>query len=144
VGYGVWRGAPVVREAKAIDPSGWTCAHGGNRRLRCEEIASGPYRSPDPWYRLTGTILVRRLSPNNRKLDLGEVRDPRELVNHPRTLEAMGRDLAAVHLGTRNGKVAIERDLRQRKGSLRNAVAAAAEFVRGEQKEWRSAYRNPS
>src|SRR5256885_11406966 len=36
---------------------------------RCYEIATGVYRAPDPWYALTDDVVVRRLSPNNRKLD---------------------------------------------------------------------------
>src|SRR5262249_44658799 len=38
VGYGMWHDAPIVREAKAIVPSGWTRAQGGSSRLRCKEI----------------------------------------------------------------------------------------------------------
>src|SRR5262245_7637622 len=72
VGAGRWNGGLVVREAKAIVPSAWTRVGGrGSRKIRCYQIATGTYRAPDPWYGLTdtaaGTIVVRRLSPNNRK-----------------------------------------------------------------------------
>ena len=37
--------------------------------IRCGEIADGRFRAIDPWYRVTGGIVVRRLSPNNRKIE---------------------------------------------------------------------------
>jgi len=141
VGFGLWRGAPILREAKAIVPSAWTRAHGGSSKLRCLEVATGKYRAPDPWYRLQDGVGVRRLSPNNRKLDLTEVNGASQLVN-PEMLRAMGRDLAAVHLGNGARAAAIVRDLDRRKRRwLRTATRAAAAFVRREQKEWRRATR---
>jgi len=138
VGFGLWHGAPILREAKAIVPSGWVRAHGGSSKLRCLEISIGRYRAPDPWYRLKDGIAVRRLSPNNRKLDLTEVDGISQLVN-PEMLHAMGRDLAAIHLDT--GRAAtIARDLDGRKRRwLRDATREAAAFVRREQREWRKA-----
>jgi hypothetical protein len=52
-------------------------------------------------------------------------------------LMAMGRDLAAIHLGTANRRKAIAADLESR-GSrwLGQEVEAAAAFVRREQKEY--------
>jgi hypothetical protein len=139
VGYGLWHGAPILREAKAIVPSGWTRVHGGSSRLRCLDIATGKYRAPDPWYRLKDAVAVRRLSPNNRKLDLTEVGGVSQLVN-PGMLRAMGRDLAAVHLGNGARKSAIAGDLDRRKRRwLRDATSTAAAFVRREQRQWRKA-----
>src|SRR5256885_17230124 len=66
------------------------------KTLRCYEIATGTYRAPDPWYALTDDVIVRRLSPNNRKLDAET--HPLELIDK-KMLRAMGRDLAAIHLG---------------------------------------------
>ena len=42
---------------------------------------------------------MRRLSPNNRKINVEDRRDAARLL-HPDLLWAMGRELAAVHLGT--------------------------------------------
>ena len=145
VGDGEWVGAPVVRESKTIVPSGWARAHNGSNRLRLMDVARGGYRSPDPWYELRGRILVRRLSPNDRKIELPprkkktrtmEFGKLRQFVNRD-ILTAMGRDLAAVHLGTTNGGKDIIRDLDRRKRNWAAvAVAAAAQSVRAEQKEW--------
>ena len=69
VGIADWNGAPVMREGKMVVPSGWDLVHGARpRAYRCHEIATGRYRAPDPWYELTGRVVVRRLSPNNRKI----------------------------------------------------------------------------
>ena len=136
VGRGDWRGSPILREAKAIVPSGWTLAPGRRRQpLWCKKIAFGKYRCADPWYDLRGTILVRRLSPNNRKLDLTEVDDTRELVN-ARMLRYMGRDLAAIHLGLADHRRAIAKDLQERTRSFRKSVRTALKFVRDDFKAW--------
>jgi hypothetical protein len=136
VGVGDWNGGLVVREGKAIVPSAWTRIGGrGSKKLRCYDIATGRYRAPDPWYDLTGGIVVRRLSPNNRKLE-AEIQAS-ELVS-ARMLRAMGRDLAAIHLGAADRHTAIEHDLGKRKRNwLVAEVERVAEFVRGEYAEWK-------
>jgi hypothetical protein len=138
VGYGLGRGAPIVREAKAMVPSGWVRAGGrGPLRLRCLEIATGRYRSPDPWLSMRDTILVRRLSPSNSKLELDKPGKAAKQIT-PRILELMGRDLASVHLGTPGRAKAIDHDLHKRGSTewFARAVEAAAKFVKDEQKEW--------
>ena len=138
VGVAQWHGAPIMREAKAAVPSAWTRIKGrGSRALRCYEIATGTYRAPDPWYALEDDIVVRRLSPNNRKLDAEG--HPLELISR-KMLRLMGRELAAVHLGLVDARAAIKRDLAKRHENwLSAAVTRAAKFVRREQKEWRRA-----
>jgi Uncharacterized protein conserved in bacteria (DUF2252) len=140
IGFATWRGAPLLREAKALVPSGWTRAsRNGSQRVRLNDIAQGKFRSPDPWYRASGNVLVRRLSPNNRKLEIGDRIDAGILL-HPDMLWAMGRDLAAIHLGVRDRRDAIKADLGKRKKRwIRANVEAAAEFVRGEYEEWKKA-----
>jgi Uncharacterized protein conserved in bacteria (DUF2252) len=135
VGVADWRGSRVVREAKALVASGWTRVPGrGPQRLRCRDIAFGRYRAPDPWFDVIGRTVVRRLSPNNRKIEVRA--QPDELLD-PRMLRAMGRELANVHLGTGDRRAAIDRDLRKRKdGWLREAAGAAVKFVRGEHQDW--------
>jgi hypothetical protein len=135
VGLAQWRGAPVVREAKAALPSAWNRPKGrGARTLRCYEIATAKYRAPDPWYALIDDVVVRRLSPNNRKLDAET--HPLELIDK-KMLRLMGRELASIHLGLVDARKAIERDLRKRgTGWLTGAVKRAAGFVRDEQRKW--------
>ena len=137
LGYTTWRDGPLLREAKALVPSGWTRAHGGTAGLRVNAIAQGRFRAPDPWYHASGHVLLRRLSANNRKLEVKRKRDIPRLL-HPTMLECMGRDLAAVHLGVGDRRDAIRGNLAARKrGWLRDTVETAAAFVAAEFAEWR-------
>ena len=137
LGYGTWRGGPLLREGKALVPSGWTRAHGDGAPLPLNDIALGKYRAPDPWYAASGNLLMRRLSPNNRKINVEDRRDAARLL-HPDLLWAMGRELAAVHLGARDRRDALRKDLEKRKRRwFRAHVEAATEFVSREYAEWK-------
>jgi Uncharacterized protein conserved in bacteria (DUF2252) len=137
LGYSTWRGGSLLREGKALVPSGWTRAHGDGTRLRLNDIALGKYRAPDPWYAASGNLLMRRLSPNNRKINVEDRRDAARLL-HPDLLWAMGRDLAAVHLGARDRRDALRKDLEKRKRRwFRTHVETATEFVAREYAEWK-------
>jgi hypothetical protein len=163
IGLGEWQGDQIVRETKAVVPSGWVLAHRGSRNLRCEEIATGRCRSADPTYRLRGHVLVRRLSPNDFKIELKEqdkkkadkakpaksAQDqqqdhhktikPEDLVNRDR-LKSMGYDLAAIHRGTRHRRTAIRDDLAARPERwLRKAVDASARQVMSDFEQWSQA-----
>jgi hypothetical protein len=131
-----WRGGRIVREAKALVCSGWTLTHGPKPcKLRVAEIAAGSYRAPDPWYVVTGSIVVRRLSPNSQKI---EIKDKASKLRNPEMLERMGQELANIHLGTDNRRAAIEKDLDGRKCHwLRDATEAARDFVANEFEEWK-------
>jgi len=137
IGVAQWHGAPVVREAKAMLPSAWPHLRSGVTHVsRCDEIAKGRFRANDPWYGLKGKLLVRRLSPNNRKLEVE--RSGVDLLT-PDMLGAMGVELANVHLGTSNPREAILRDLAGRKGEwLRASVKRAAASVTRDYKEWKA------
>jgi hypothetical protein len=136
VGTMQWHGAPIIREAKAALPSAWTRVKGrGAQTIRCYEIATGAHRAPDPWYALTDDVIVRRLSPNNRKLDAET--HPLELIDK-KMLRVMARDLAAIHVGFMDARKSIGADLAKRKdGWLADAIKRAAAFVRAEQRGWR-------
>jgi uncharacterized protein (DUF2252 family) len=139
VGKADWQGAPVVREVKAALPSAWTRANGGSHAINCYKIATGRHRAPDPWYDLQDRIVVRRLSPNNRKLDT-DTHAP-ELLSR-RYLRMMGREIAAIHLGNSDRKAAIIHDLENRHPDwLASAATRAADFIRTEQRAWRRAHR---
>jgi uncharacterized protein (DUF2252 family) len=143
VGVADWRGGLVLREAKALVPSGWVRARNlKSRRLHVQEIAAGRHRAPDPWYSANNELVVRRLSPNTRKIEVAE--EPEHLLN-PGMLAAMGHELANIHLGTGDHRRAIERDLARRKEDwLHHATAQAAAFVAKEFEHWRGKRRGGS
>ena len=137
VGSADWRGAPIVREAKALVRSAWSRAHGlSNRELRVGEIANGRYRPLDPWYRIKNNVVVRRLSPNNRKI---EVEKGKSTLFTSDMLQTMGFDLANVHLGTAERRDAIKRDLENRKrGWLTANARKASDATTQEYKDWKA------
>ena len=136
VAVATWRGGRLVREAKALVPSAWLLSHRQRSpRPSGALIANGRYRAPDPWYQVDRHIVVRRLSPNARKIEV--VAHPIELAE-PDMLQAMGYELANVHLGTGDRKQAIEKDLDRRKAKwLVRAAETAAEFVIRDFEEWK-------
>jgi Uncharacterized protein conserved in bacteria (DUF2252) len=139
VGVADWRGAPVVREVKVILASAWPPGRrstGQEQAMRNDAIARGRFRANDPWYRLKGNLLVRRLSPNNRKLEAegGSI----DLLT-PDMLRAMGLELANVHLGTGNRRGSIVRDLDRRKDDWLHANAkGAAAAVTRDYADWKA------
>lgn len=135
IAVATWRGGPAVREAKAVLPSAWGLSHGGEVASRCVEAALGTYRSPDPWYNVHDNIVVRRLSPNNRKV---EVIARADFLLMPEMHSAMGHDLANVHLGAQADASKILADLKSRKRRwLLTAARTAADFVAEEAKVWK-------
>jgi hypothetical protein len=78
---------------------------------------------------------VRRLSPNNRKIEIKRQSD--ELLSM-QMLQAMGLELANIHLGTSEARAAVHSDLtKRRSGWLHEAAGVAAKFVISEHEEWR-------
>jgi hypothetical protein len=135
VAIGEWRGAPVVREAKVLVPSAWNRINGRGFAIRWNEIASGSYRAADPWYRLTDNIVVRRLSPNNRKIEAKD--EDRTILLKPKMLRVMARELASIHLGSIDRSRLITKDLaRRKKRWLAEATEAAAKQVTADFKRW--------
>ena len=131
-----WKGGPVVREAKAIVNSAWSYAQGSSdARLRVEELAEGRYRAADPWYHLSDGILVRRLSPNNHKI---EVKALGASLFAGDLLEKMGLELANTHLALDVLSDAIRGHLKQRsKEWLLRATAEAVKVTEDDFADWR-------
>jgi Uncharacterized protein conserved in bacteria (DUF2252) len=98
VGRADWRGGPIVREAKALLVSSWYRTNNPHStKIHCAEIASARYRAQDPWYAVTDNMVVRRISPNNRKIETDDDAFSELTAD---MLRAMGQELANAHLGT--------------------------------------------
>lgn len=137
IAYGEWCGAPIVREAKALLPSAWVHTHGGKEELQCGLASTGPHRAIDPWYRTAGNLIVRRLSPNNRKIDAEK--DPRAMLD-PRMLDAMGQELANIHAAEAGAAGTILSDLGGRQDNwLGPLTKAAAQQTESDFAAWRAA-----
>jgi hypothetical protein len=99
VAIALCHGAKVAREAKALVPSSvyWANGDKGPSEILYQAIMSRGVRCPDPFVRLLGRWIVRRLSPHCSRIELTVLptnRDERKL------LFAMGWETANIHLGT--------------------------------------------
>ncbi|PWB90574.1 hypothetical protein C5688_10020 [Methylocystis sp. MitZ-2018] len=130
-----WRGGSVIREAKALAPSAWEWAHGaGGRPPSFLDIATGKYRSPDPFLRVHDGFILRRIAADSRKLDLGDNAGARLNLQ---LLEAMGFDLGAIHAASEEQTPSIRSDLDARPVDwLHGAAKVAAESVKEDYAAW--------
>ena len=131
-----WRGGRVAREAKALAPSAWTFASRGRGSIiHYADIIATAIRVPDPFVRLIGRWIVRRLAPHCTRIELDALAKSRD---EKRLLHAMGFETANIHLGTAKARKRILRDLAKRKpGWLPSAVHTMAEAVQSDWLAWR-------
>ena len=66
-------------------------------RIRYQEILDACVRSPDPFVRLKGRWIVRRLAPDCSRVELASIPQERD---ESRLLYSMGFEIANVHLGS--------------------------------------------
>ena len=136
-------GAHVAREAKALAPSAFVWASQGKRsdRIRYQEILDRSVRAIDPFVRLKGRWIVRRLAPDCSRVELAHMPKERD---ESKLLRAMGFETANVHLGTPSAASAILQDLRKRPhhwlhdASIEMVKATAEDF-----RDWRALRAKP-
>jgi len=128
-----WLGGPVVREVKTILPSAWAVfGPGSDATIRAGTIAHAETRAVDPHYRVEDGLVVRRLSPNSRKI---EVKDAGAVLMSAEMLRLMGREIATCHAGDALRRDAVRADAAQRtSGWLRGHARAAAKAVKHDYK----------
>jgi len=129
VAFTEFLGGPLAREAKAIVPSCW--AKDGPRG-NWFQTAHGPHRSPDPWLRVVGDIIVRRLAPTSRKVAI----DQKLWQVRRQLLEAMAFELANIHAVDKARITGIKADLEQRTSGW--LEKAAAKTARATERDWKA------
>lgn len=131
-------GSLVAREAKAMLPSACVWATGARATANAtERLAQGAIRSPDPFYAVEKSWLLRRIGPHCSRIELAHF--PKR-ADERRILQAMGRETANVHFASADAIPAIKRDLRRRgRKWLRDAAATMADAVLQDWKAWRNA-----
>jgi hypothetical protein len=125
----------VLRESKSLLQSAWSLRHDPqDTAIPAFTIASGAARAPDPEYRVVDGVLVRRLSPNSRKI---EVKSDPDMLLSPDMLGLMGFEIANCHAGDPAPLAAIRADLdRRRDGWLRDAAKLAVASIEAEQAQF--------
>jgi hypothetical protein len=128
VGRTEWKGGPVLREAKTLVISAWALRlDPSSTGIHAATIAAGRFRAPDPHYRVVDSILVRRLSPNSRKI---EVEDAAGELLSSAMLSLMARELANCHADDPIRHADLQEDLpKLGDGWLSREAKAAADAV---------------
>jgi hypothetical protein len=132
-------GGRIAREAKALLPSAlyWAAQKKAPAKPFYQTIITSAVRCPDPYVRLCGKWLVRRLSPHCCRIELEVLPRDRDAL---RLLNAMGRETANIHLGSRNARDKIRRHLvRMHPNLLSSAVKEMEAEVRKDWRAWREA-----
>jgi hypothetical protein len=130
-----YAGGLVCREAKALATSAWSWAQGGKQQpIRYQKVLDTAVRDRDPFVRLEGSWIIRRLAPDCSKIDLGMF--PKE-KDETRLLHAMGFETANVHLGSGGREVMADFDQRP-KNWVHKAAAKMVDATLKDWSDWRA------
>jgi hypothetical protein len=141
VAIGTCRGGRIAREAKALAPSACVWAEGGKApgRIRYQQALDKSVRDLDPFVKLRGSWIVRRLAPDCSRVELASMPKERD---ESRLLRSMGFETANVHLGTPRSAKLILRDLGKRPADwLHKAATAMVKATTADWREWRTGMR---
>jgi len=133
-----WDGGKIARETKPVTSSAWLWANGdkGYKHIFYENIIANSKRAPDPFLKVRGRWIVRRLAPLCTRIELTTLPKKRD---EKHLLQAMGFETANIHLGSRTAIKAVLRDLTKRKsGWLNSAAEKMTDCVMKDWEEWRS------
>jgi len=131
-----WHGGTIAREAKELTESAWEWADARRKKqgILYQKAIDQSKRCPDPFVKLRGKWIVRRLAPDCSRIELATLPTKHDAFH---LLRAMGFETANVHLGSREAAV-LEADLRKRKrGWLQKAALAMVESVTADWTDWR-------
>ena len=131
-----WQGDRIAREAKALTASAcvWAYGQAGSMRIRCEKILEKACRDIDPYVRMRGHWLVRRLAPDCSRVELMAL--PAK-VDEKRLLESMGFETGNIHFGSAKAMKAVRKDLaKRRKGWLHEATKIMIDSVTEDYEDW--------
>jgi hypothetical protein len=133
-----WNGGPIAREAKAVAPSAchWAGYAGSVSSSLAGRAEAGAVRARDPFYRVVGLWIVRRLAPDCEKITLAAADT---LGQDRRLLRLMGRETANVHGCDADQLKTIRSDLKDRPERwLRDAAKSMIREVLEDWESWRA------
>jgi uncharacterized protein (DUF2252 family) len=133
-----WCGGNIAREIKAALPSAavWAgCAEAED--IRYTELLTGAVRVMDPFVRIWGNWVIRRLAPDCSRIEIASLASTRD---EARLLHAMGYEVANVHLATKSQTAKIRADLKKRKSNwLHDSAKIMAGALMNDWEDWRNA-----
>jgi hypothetical protein len=131
-----WHGGTVAREAKELTTSAWLWARSEKPKAKLfyQEILDRSIRCPDPFAKLWGRWMLRRLAPDCSRIELASLPATHDAV---KLLFAMGFETANVHLGSVKASM-LGRDLAKREsGWLHRAAEEMFESTERDWEDWR-------
>jgi len=131
-----WHGGSVAREAKELTTSAWLWAQSPKPKAKLfyQEILDRSLRCPDPFAKLCGRWMLRRLAPDCSRIELASLPATHDAV---KLLFAMGFETANVHLGSAKATV-LGRDLAKRpSGWLHRVAEEMFESTSRDWQDWR-------
>jgi len=129
-----WIGGPIAREVKAITISAAGWAQSKTDGPYYADILTNSVRSGDPFLKVHGPWLVKRLSPDCRRLELASLSRGKD---EEWLLHAMGHETANVHLATKSARRSILNHLADApKGWLREAAISMEENLGRDFRRW--------
>jgi hypothetical protein len=137
VALATWQGSLIAREVKARVPSAalWAGMRGTGANA-CEYLLRRSVRALDPYFQVTRFWVVRRLSPDCSKVELGDLARKRD---ERRLLRAMGWETANLHLAG-GPSAGLRRHLRSLPESwLRTAAADMSDVTMDDWRDWTKA-----
>jgi hypothetical protein len=136
-----WRGSKIAREAKALAPSAcvWAFKEEKPGPILYQKLLDSAVRCPDPFVRLKGRWMVRRLAPDCCRIELADVPDERD---ESRLLKAMGFETANLHLGSKGAIKKVRLDFKKRSpGWFRGFSKAMLKATRSDWEDWKASQR---
>jgi hypothetical protein len=127
-------GGKVAREAKALVPSStaWARDTDGVPEIFYQAIVDRSIRCADPYVKLEGHWIVRRLAPDCSRVELNGTLDAAQGL---KLLGAMGWETANIHLGSPGAFDAVCKDLKRRSKSWLTKAANAMADETGRDQE---------
>ena len=133
-----WRGSQIAREAKALTPSACEWAHEDKaaREILYQVVLQKAVRCPDPFVKLVGKWVVRRLAPHCSRIDLESLPRKRD---EEKLLHSMGAETANVHFASEKKIKKIRRHLgKQKSGWLHRATKTMVASLEKDWREWKT------
>lgn len=130
-----FRGGKIAREVKALAPSAvfWAARKTKSSTIQYQVILDQAVRCPDPFVKLQGRWLVRRLAPYCSRIELDVLPTNRD---EQKLLFAMGWETGNIHLGERKSIAGVRKHLHRLKSGW--LLSAAKDMVKATERDWRS------
>jgi hypothetical protein len=133
-------GGYIAREIKFTVPSAsvWNKGQTGRGERYYSRLIGSAVRSHDPYQKISKGWLIRRLSPDSNPVDIDDLPSKRDELT---LLSAMGKEVANIHLGSKDRVKMILENLRRQKSKwLNKAGKSMGKIVT---KEWKDYAKTP-